>query len=117
MCDGMSSIVDLFLGQRAGARIDVELHDLGVLDALAFPTAVVGLESSDVSLAGVSQLLRHLFLGDPVGAGLVGQRHAGAGDQRDGCDERTPESGHGLTSALNNRETTIGGLKIRSCYS
>ncbi|MBN9001494.1 MAG: hypothetical protein J0H75_05280, partial [Rhizobiales bacterium] len=39
------------------------------------------------------------------------------GDQRGGGDERTPKSGHSFTSAWDNRETTIGKLKVRSCDS
>lgn len=58
MSEPAPSIVDLFLGQRAAARIDVELHDLAVLDAFALPMAVVGLEPGDVGVTGGGEFLR-----------------------------------------------------------
>ena len=116
-CEPAPSIVEFFLGQRASVRIGVELHDLAVLGALALPMAVIGLEPGEVGTAGGGELLRCLFLADPVGAGLIGEGYAGACDQRGGGDERFLKSGHGFPSASDDRATTIGGLNIRFFHS
>ena len=52
-------------------RIDVELGDLPILDALAFPITVVGFDVRDVGVSGGLDFLLNLLFGNPIGARLL----------------------------------------------
>ena len=57
----MLLVIELFKRDFANLWIGVKIHLLAVLDAFAFPPAVIGFELCDLRIAGLENLLDHLL--------------------------------------------------------
>jgi hypothetical protein len=83
-------VIDLFKRDHAGLWIGVKVHLLTVLDAFAFPAAVIGLKLGNLRIAGLENLLR-LPAGQASDPALA--------------DRPLPSLGNQSTGLLRNRQT------------